>query len=292
VRELAVQSKKQGMNLNELVSRFRLYNIIKKSGANEDQIESFISSCMSGIGGADVNSLPPEKIVDITNQLFNISKSEFIALEQVPDYIQQKLQQKLILEHNKSPSHMVNEEIEAFFSERKRDDLLLLYFSCHGIKDEFRNLYFATCNTVRKMILSTSVSANLVNFICEQSPSNERIIILDCCYSGTYIKNRSMFNISKTKKSVILTSSNAVQYSFQTNAFDRVIAHSVFTNTLVKGIWTGNADLDQDGIISCGELYQYLGQYMKHILYSQSPQIMLSGESPHDINIAQTPIIH
>lgn len=101
-----------------------------------------------------------------------------------------------------------------------------------------------------------------------------------------------MINIFKTKNSVILTSSNAVQYSFQTNAFDRVIAHSVFTNTLVEGIWTGNADLDQDGIISCGELYQYLGQYMKHILYSQSPQIMLSVESPHDINIAQTPIIH
>jgi hypothetical protein len=98
VRELAVQSKKQGIDLNELVSRFRLYNIIKKSGANEDQIESFISNCMSGIGGADGNSLPPEKIVDLVNQLFNISKSESIPLEQIPYYIQQKLQQKLILE--------------------------------------------------------------------------------------------------------------------------------------------------------------------------------------------------
>jgi transposase len=30
VRELAVQSKKQGIDLNELASRFRLYNLIKK----------------------------------------------------------------------------------------------------------------------------------------------------------------------------------------------------------------------------------------------------------------------
>ena len=73
-----------------------MYNIIKKSGANEDQIESFISNCMSGIGVG--NSLPPEKIIDFVNQLFNISKSESIALEQVPDYIQQKLQVKQKLE--------------------------------------------------------------------------------------------------------------------------------------------------------------------------------------------------
>jgi hypothetical protein len=91
VRELSVQSKKQGLALSDLSSRFRLYNIIKKSAANEDQIESFISNCISG---AVDSSLQQEKIVDLTNQLFNISKSESIPLEQVPEDIQQKLQQK------------------------------------------------------------------------------------------------------------------------------------------------------------------------------------------------------
>jgi hypothetical protein len=95
VRELAVHSKKQVIALSDLASQLRLYNFIKKSGANEDQIESFISNCISGAG---VEVLPPEKIVDLINQLFNISKSESIPLEQIPDYIQQKLQQKLILE--------------------------------------------------------------------------------------------------------------------------------------------------------------------------------------------------
>jgi hypothetical protein len=90
VRELAVHSKKQGMALSDLATRFRLYNIIKKTGTNEDQIESFIINCTSGVG---VEALSPEKIVDLVNQLFNISKSESIPLEQVPDYIRQKLQQ-------------------------------------------------------------------------------------------------------------------------------------------------------------------------------------------------------
>jgi hypothetical protein len=32
-------------------------------------------------------------------------------------------------------SYKINKEIHAFFSDRKRNDLLLLYFSCHGVKD-------------------------------------------------------------------------------------------------------------------------------------------------------------
>ena len=96
--ELAIYSKKQGIALSDLASHFRLYNIIKKSGTTEDQIESFISNCISGTGGAEDNSLPPEKIVDLTNQLFNISKSESIALEQIPEYIKQKLEEKQNLE--------------------------------------------------------------------------------------------------------------------------------------------------------------------------------------------------
>src|SRR6478672_13499505 len=64
VRELAVHSKKQGLALSDLASRFRLYNFIKKSGVNEDQIESFINNCTISCVG--VEDLSPEKIVDIT----------------------------------------------------------------------------------------------------------------------------------------------------------------------------------------------------------------------------------
>jgi hypothetical protein len=96
VRELAVHSKKQGLALSDLASQFRFYNFIKKLGANEDQIESFISNCT--ISSVGVEALSPEKIVDLVNQLFNISKSESIAPEQVPEYIQQKLEEKQKLE--------------------------------------------------------------------------------------------------------------------------------------------------------------------------------------------------
>ena len=93
VRELAVYSKKEGLDLSELASRFRLYNYINKLGVNEDDIESFIVNCMNG-----ANSLPPEKIIDLTNQLFDISKSESIPPAEVPVPIKQKLEEKQRLE--------------------------------------------------------------------------------------------------------------------------------------------------------------------------------------------------
>jgi hypothetical protein len=51
-RELALQAKKQGLNLSDLASNFRLHNFIKNSGAAEDRIESFIDN----INSADVST--------------------------------------------------------------------------------------------------------------------------------------------------------------------------------------------------------------------------------------------
>ena len=68
------------------------------------------------------------------------------------------------------PTYKVNEEIETFFDERYREDLLLLYFSCHGIKDVDGRLYYATINTHRKWLASTAISANFVNDVMLRKP--------------------------------------------------------------------------------------------------------------------------
>jgi hypothetical protein len=84
------------------------------------------------------------------------------------------------------PSYRVNEEIEVFFRDRGRDDILLLYFSGHGIKDDDGQLYFATLNTRRKLLGSTSISANFVNMMMFRSRSLKQVLLLDCTYSGIF----------------------------------------------------------------------------------------------------------
>ena len=93
LRELTMSLKRQGIGLNESACSVRLNNYISKLGANEVDIESFIVNCMNG-----ANSLPPEKVINLTNQLFDIAKSGSIPPAEVPVFTKQKLEEKNRLE--------------------------------------------------------------------------------------------------------------------------------------------------------------------------------------------------
>jgi uncharacterized caspase-like protein len=86
------------------------------------------------------------------------------------------------------PSGEVSEQIEAFFADCKPDDLLLLYFSCHGVLDPRGRLHFATANTKKERLDSTGISAQWVKKQMDQSRSQRIVLLLDCCYSGSFDK--------------------------------------------------------------------------------------------------------
>jgi uncharacterized caspase-like protein len=83
------------------------------------------------------------------------------------------------------PSYKVSLEIESFFDNRKRDDLLLLYFSGHGVTDvSDGQLYFATIDTQlvqHNPRRATTVPAQFVNEVMSRSRSRRQILLLDCC---------------------------------------------------------------------------------------------------------------
>jgi hypothetical protein len=87
IRQLAVEARQHGWNFTDLASHARLYNYFIKSGAAEDKIESFIANVIS-------SDISPKKIVEYVNQLYEVSKEESIPLDQVPNYIEKKLEDK------------------------------------------------------------------------------------------------------------------------------------------------------------------------------------------------------
>ncbi|MEH1800289.1 MAG: caspase family protein [Nostoc sp.] len=86
--------------------------------------------------------------------------------------------------------HEMEEAIETFFENRQKDDLLLLFFSGHGIKDESGKLYFAARNTRKTdkgvTARATTVPANFVHEVMSNSRSKREVVILDCCFSGAF----------------------------------------------------------------------------------------------------------
>jgi uncharacterized caspase-like protein len=80
----------------------------------------------------------------------------------------------------------IRRKIDSFFDGRKLSDLLLLYFSGHGLKDESGQLYFAASDTYRRQLRSTAVPANFINEVMHNGRARQQVLILDCCYSGAF----------------------------------------------------------------------------------------------------------
>jgi len=189
-------------------------------------------------------------------------------------------------------SYKVTQAIEAFFTDSKLDDLLLLYFSGHGIKDDWGRLYFATTNTIYKTLRSTAIPAGLVNEVMSDSRSRRQVLLLDCCYSGAFARTKADKTVGikeqlRGRGRVVLTSSNALQYSFEGDEIAGEGVRSVFTRVLVRGLETGDADRDEDGNVSLDELYEYVYDHVIDETPKQRPQKVATVEGK--IIIARNP---
>ncbi len=195
------------------------------------------------------------------------------------------------------PSYDVKLEIETFFSDRKREELLLLYFTGHGIKDEDGKLYFATKDTKRKFIRATAVEANFVNDVMQRSRSRRQVLLLDCCYSGAFARgmvgkaDRDIGTKERFSGSgrVVLTASDSMQYAFEGDQVKGKGVPSVFTNSLIHGLKYGEADRDGDGQISLDELYDYIRDRAIDKMPEQIPMKWNFGVQGHSIIIARNP---
>src|SRR6266571_5386329 len=166
------------------------------------------------------------------------------------------------------PAHVVNLAVEEFFADRRPDDLLLVHFSCHGVKDEDGELYFAASNTLLRRLGATAVAADFVNRRMSRSRSRRVVLLLDCCYAGAF--ERGMTARAGTGVGIeerfggrgraVITASSAMEYAFEGDqlADTQELMPSVFTSALVQGLETGEADRDQDGMVALDELYDYV----------------------------------
>ena len=178
------------------------------------------------------------------------------------------------------PAPKVAEEIEAFFAERQRDDLVLLYFSGHGVKDADGQLYFAMPNTRRDRLRSTAIGAYEVNEMMRGSRAQQKVLLLDCCYSGAFARGMTF----KSDQSIgtrdyfdgrgyaILTASDALQYSFEEEKVEGQGVQSVFTRILAQGLDKGEADTNGDGLITFDELYDFILDRIEQEAPQQKPR--------------------
>ena len=164
------------------------------------------------------------------------------------------------------PHDVVGQAIEDFYQNRHRHDVTLLYFTGHGLIDDDGRLYFAMKNTRLNSLLFTGIAAEQIDAAMEASPSQQKILILDCSFGGAFPAGRAARKDAavqglrklRGRGRVVLAASHAPEYGFEGDSTQGDGLGSVFTKYLVEGMKTGRADLDADGNISSGELYFYV----------------------------------
>lgn len=191
---------------------------------------------------------------------------------------------------------MLSQRIERWFRERQSDDLAVLFFSGHGIKDERRKLYFAASDTEKldgQLIRSTALSADSMHELIKFGTCNQQVIILDCCFSGAFgntlsAKDDGAVELEEqlgAEGRVVLASTSSVDYSFE----EKSSGLSVYTKYLVEGIEKGAADTGGDGWISVDELHQFTSKKVREAAPAMSPTIILIKDEGYRIRLAKSP---
>ena len=142
--------------------------------------------------------------------------------------------------------------LESFFADRGRDDLLLVHFSCHGLKDDDGQLYLAAADTQIDRLLSTGIDATWVNRLMSRCRSERIVLFLDCCFAGAFtagVARRAGADTAGVKElftgsgQFVIAASDAMQYSFESGRqVGEPPGPSAFTKALVDGLQSGEAD--------------------------------------------------
>ncbi|MFB2895762.1 SUMF1/EgtB/PvdO family nonheme iron enzyme [Aerosakkonemataceae cyanobacterium BLCC-F50] len=185
--------------------------------------------------------------------------------------------------------------IYKLFANRQKHDLLLFYFSGHGVMDEKYKFYLSTRETLKEngtLVKPSVLPASFLHESMNESKSERQVIILDCCFSGAIakgltVKDDGAVNLEEQlggKGRAILTSSSSTQYSFEQEGSEL----SIYTRYLVEGIDKGAADLDGDGWISADELHEYASSKVTEAAPAMTPKFY-PVEEGYKILLAKSP---
>lgn len=134
-------------------------------------------------------------------------------------------------------------------------DIALFYFSGHGADELTGKIVTPDFKGLDAGIPMTEILA-----LANKSKSKNKIIILDCCFSGKF----GELGVTESTDSIlsngvtIITACNREEYSMEMSGDDGIPGHGVFTELLIQGLMGGAADVS--GNITPAGLYSFVDQ--------------------------------
>jgi hypothetical protein len=187
--------------------------------------------------------------------------------------------------------------IETLFTNCKREDLVLCYFSGHGVIDNRDGKFYLVLPQTRKargeLVRTTAVAGTFLQYIMTVSRSKHQVLILDSCFSAAIADGMTVKSAEKVvdihrelggEGRAILTSSSALEKSVHIQGYDL----SIYTHYLIEGIQTGAANQNGGDYITVKELHEYVEAKLKLEVPQMSPQFFPVRDG-YEINLVRSP---
>jgi Caspase domain len=201
---------------------------------------------------------------------------------------------KLLLGENVTSSN-IRRAISDSFSQTDPYDLILFYFSGHGLLDGYGNGYIATYDTERDQPSVAAISIREVIENASQSINKRNIVmIFDCSYGGVATE------VTRSKSGLYIIASTTAHgqarqdtFTHKGNVFtDKGTSHShgIFSFNLIEGL-AGSAFDQSTGDLTLAGLYEYMEKKMAESGSEQKPSLVAGGRM-ENIIIAISPKRH
>jgi formylglycine-generating enzyme required for sulfatase activity len=167
------------------------------------------------------------------------------------------------------------------FAQLAKPDLVLFYFTGHGIKDMDGSFYLTTAQTQlfenNRPNPGTAVEAGFLKRVITNCAAERKVIILDCCFGAAFADgflgmDDSGIDVEAQlggKGWCVLTAATSRRYALEQEGEDL----SVYTRYLVEGLKTGGAAPEGQELISVRHLHNYIEKNVKIAAPAMEPAI-------------------
>jgi hypothetical protein len=154
-------------------------------------------------------------------------------------------------------SYEISAALEELFTTAMRHDVLLIYYSGHGITADNGSLLLCGRDTRIDRKLATTVSAETITRMIDQSAAAATIIVLDCCYAGAFKSGDVASELGGRGRYVLAAtrSRDRAPDAEHGTGFSRFTAH------LLRGL-EGAAAAPGSPYVTISDLYQYVRRKM------------------------------
>ena len=180
------------------------------------------------------------------------------------------------------------------FAGLTRQDLILFYFTGHGLKDMTGDFYLTTSETQLfangRPNAGTAIEADFLKREISHSLAERKVVVLDCCFGAAFADGFLTMGSDRTaiedrlggKGWCLLTASTSSRYALEQVGEPL----SIYTRYLVKGLKSGAAAEGARSRITARMWHEYAKRHVEAVSPAMEPAIF-SGQQGYDIAIAK-----